>query len=214
MDQLINTWQTHSHISRANFTSSSSHHYGQDFYDERMQASGTLALTCNMDSNPVPLGGEAISGRPQWAEEYAEYSLYTTLSPISDSQVKADECDQEEEAGEDKGETARAKSSITKAKRNDPLRWFGILTPPSLKAAQLSAIQLVDAAVKLASKEAKMNALEIEIRRARKRKLKLEQEEAKSSTAGSDGELKSGCEELRPAHPKLGSKAGCGRAAV
>jgi hypothetical protein len=47
---------------------------------------------------------------------------------------------------------------------------FGILVPPSLRAAQKSAISMVEDVIpQLASTDAEMRELEIQIRRARKR---------------------------------------------
>ena len=62
-----------------------------------------------------------------------------------------------------------------KGKRHDPLRWFGILTPPALRSAQTAAIEAVqDVIPKLASVDAEMKSLEIEVRRARKKRAKAE----------------------------------------
>lgn len=55
----------------------------------------------------------------------------------------------------------------------DPLRWFGILAPPPLRAAQALSVEAVEQVVpRLATVDAEMLGLEIEIRRARKRRAK------------------------------------------
>ncbi len=55
----------------------------------------------------------------------------------------------------------------------DPLRWFGLLAPAPLRAAQASAVQAVEHVVpRLASLDAAMAELEIDVRRARKRRAK------------------------------------------
>ena len=51
----------------------------------------------------------------------------------------------------------------------NPLNMFGILVPPTLRSAQASAITMVSSiAPQLASVDAEMRSLEIQIRRARK----------------------------------------------
>ncbi|KAG6046154.1 hypothetical protein E4U39_001598 [Claviceps sp. Clav50 group G5] len=82
------------------------------------------------------------------------------------------------ENGEDK--TARSRNPP-----NDPLRWFGLLTPTPLRAAQGHATQAVEEVIpRLASVMAEMQHVEIEVRRARKRRAKAEAKaEAEAKTA-------------------------------
>ena len=65
------------------------------------------------------------------------------------------------------------KTTIPKPK--DPIRMFGILTPPSLRIAQSKAVETVENIIpKLVSIDAELKDLEIRIRRARKHKAKAE----------------------------------------
>lgn len=56
----------------------------------------------------------------------------------------------------------------------DPLKWFGILVPPALRASQSSfKSAVVDVVPALASLSKQMGKLEIEVRRTRKRLRKM-----------------------------------------
>ena len=56
----------------------------------------------------------------------------------------------------------------------DPLKWFGILIPPALRASQSSfKSAVVDVVPALASLSNQMGEIEIEVRRARKRLRKM-----------------------------------------
>lgn len=85
---------------------------------------------------------------------------------------------------ENLGPEAKACSESPRPRKSkDPLRWFGILSPPSLRQAQDSASALVETAVKLSSVDAEMKGMEIEIRRARKRKVRNKKAVEKEQTA-------------------------------
>jgi hypothetical protein len=72
-----------------------------------------------------------------------------------------------EESGKEKTKTAR-----------DPLRMFGLLTPPALREAQARSYKTVEEIVpKLVSIDTQMKDAEIRIRRARKWKVKAEARE-------------------------------------
>lgn len=70
----------------------------------------------------------------------------------------------------------------TDTRSNDPLRWFGILTPPSLRQAQTEAKSAVEVIPQLVGLDVEMRELEIEIRRARKKVAKAESAAAKAQT--------------------------------
>lgn len=85
--------------------------------------------------------------------------------------------------------STRKEESGPKAAK-DPLRWFGLMAPSSLRSAQKKAVSMVSTTLpSLASLDAEMREVEIEIRRARKRKdraaKKAEQE--KATRGASDG---------------------------
>ncbi|KAF2971265.1 hypothetical protein GQX73_g2410 [Xylaria multiplex] len=67
------------------------------------------------------------------------------------------------------------KGTTTSQKSNDPLRWFGLLTPMPLREAQTQSIRAIEHVIpRLASLNSEMAVVEIEVRRARKRRAKSE----------------------------------------
>ena len=80
-------------------------------------------------------------------------------------------------------------SEKTKTAPKDPLRMFGLLTPPSLRLAQAESIKSVEEVVpRLVSIDAEMKEVEIRIRRARKWKAKAQaQEEKAADKSGEQG---------------------------
>lgn len=72
----------------------------------------------------------------------------------------------------------------------DPLRWFGLLTPPALRLTQASAVDAVERVVPaLATVEAEMRRVEIEVRRARKRRAKAAKVEGTPGVVGRADEV-------------------------
>jgi hypothetical protein len=85
----------------------------------------------------------------------------------------------EEEKGRGDKED-REKCEKNQVRKDDPIRMFGILTPPALKFAQAEAIEMVEDLVpRIITLDTKMKEVEIQIRRARKQKAKAEAFEAK-----------------------------------
>ena len=76
-----------------------------------------------------------------------------------------------------------SKRSPSKPRSNDPIRWFGILTPLPLRQAQAHAIQAVEKLIpKLASVSAEMATVELAVRRLRKKRTKAEKRKGKEET--------------------------------
>ncbi|KAG6057837.1 hypothetical protein E4U17_000866 [Claviceps sp. LM77 group G4] len=98
-----------------------------------------------------------------------------------------DDDDDEKGTTEDANDAENGGDKIPRSRNppNDPLRWFGLLTPTPLRAAQGHAIQAVEEVIpRLASVMAEMQHVEIEVRRARKRRAKTEAKaEAEAKTA-------------------------------
>lgn len=146
-------------IARANFSAERGVRYGQDLFDERMQRSRSLKIT----------QGEA--GTPSFEvtpyEEIQESSQEDDKHEVDDSEV-VDEQDNEKEKPH---------------KSHDPLRWFGILTPMTLRQAQSQAIKAVEQIIpKLVTINAEMADVEIRVRRARKKRAKAEAAAVKQLT--------------------------------
>ncbi|KAI1742193.1 hypothetical protein F4680DRAFT_42626 [Xylaria scruposa] len=208
-------------IARANFAAERGLRFGQDHYDDRMQASRRLAISCQSrdqtqdqsesesrdrgdltvlsgvvpsftianlaagdlkvdvkapDPGPRPEAEVEAESIEQSAVETAnkeETGSTSTPSSQASTESRSTE-DAKTPAGENPsdpvpGEEGRA----TQQKSNDPIRWFGLLTPVSLRQAQTQSIRVIEHVIpRLASVNAEMAEVEIEVRRARKRRAK------------------------------------------
>lgn len=147
-------------IARANFSADRGIRYGQDHYDDRMQATRRLDISVDdkiqvssfnvvdfVEPEPTPepeaqaaAAKEDVSGAPQ--EEHTSKTEHPTKTKI-----------------------------ISK----DPLRWFGVFSPPTLRNAQSQSVESVKTIIpRLASVNAEMLSLEIEVRRAKKKRAKTQ----------------------------------------
>ncbi|KAI3344084.1 hypothetical protein F4824DRAFT_32588 [Ustulina deusta] len=219
-------------IARANFAAERGVRFGQDYYDDRMQASRRLAISYNNQGNartqdpsmsqdrenPVVLDGVVTSftvidpaavyvpastvedpgvsvevpnpdPRPAAGVDAGSVEQSATKStkievrsaPTSSSRTDVD-AQPRSNAGDTAGECTNSspppiaeKGTVTSQKSNDALRWFGLLTPMPLRQAQTQSIRAVEHVIpRLASLNAEMAAVEIEVRRARKRRAKAE----------------------------------------
>lgn len=138
-------------IARANFSAERGVRYGQDMYDQRMQASRSLTIT-------------VVEGHPP------KFRIATCESEKRGNQG----AEKEGASGETDGaDTDNEKKS--RHKPSDPLRWFGILTPMPLRQAQGRSIQAVEHVIpRLVTLSAEMADVEIRVRRARKKRAKAE----------------------------------------
>ncbi|KHO00808.1 uncharacterized protein MAM_01586 [Metarhizium album ARSEF 1941] len=183
-------------IARANFSGERGLRYGQDQYDERMRASRRVGIavtenglpgftvTTTTCKEPPPI---AETGRGVQEKQAAE-NAYGAAD--NDEPVESPDAEGAEEAKDERGQAGGTKI-------DDPLRWFGILTPMPLRAAQRHAIRAVEDVVpRLASVNAEMRHVEVEVRRARKRRAKAEAARGKardreaSTTLGRDGHVR------------------------
>lgn len=178
-------------LAQANFNASNRVRYGQDFYDERMQALRRVTVE-EKESTPIrsirlvdpPAEStdkkKTASSKAKSAEEYKSEE---TTDPVSASIAKLDintEIDTQSSSAEtlapdagkekkDKEDNKESKEGSQKARPDDPIRWFGILVPPALRSAQSTFVKTVEGPVsKLVNLAAEMRELEIEIGRARK----------------------------------------------
>lgn len=177
---------TFQHLARANFAAERGARYGADSYDERMQAVRTVVVSSSDSSSEVQDGttptfqvvmGPREDHMPPAEEEpsrAAEAPLPTSPKDASrqgeetEGKAAREEEKEEKEQEEEEGEQARQQR-----RANDPLRWFGVLTPLALRQTQACAVDAVERVVpRLATVDAAMRALEIEVRRARKRRAK------------------------------------------
>ena len=189
--------------------------YGQDFYDERMQA--TKSLIADKDKDGIPMFDlDDLNAQPPVGP-----TATVDEKPAQPKQEEKDEIQSDEKTTDDsKSDEAPRAETNKQAKRRDPLRWFGILVPPPLRQAQTNASKLVQTAVNLASIDSEMKTVEIEIRRARKRKVTgekaamgLKKEEDRGTL---DGEIDGVKNEDREGESvaKINRGGGCGRVAI
>lgn len=146
-------------IARANFSGERGMRYGQDHYDQRMQASRVLAI--EMDEHQLP----------KFSVVDVSVQEKKNAGPSEGNGGASKEEDEQSEAEEERRNTAQ---KAPKKNRN-PLQWFGFFAPRALQAAQAQSIVAVDQVVpRLVSVSAEMLQVEIEVRRARKHRAKAE----------------------------------------
>ncbi|KAG9498889.1 hypothetical protein J7337_009700 [Fusarium musae] len=155
-------------IARANFAGERGMRYGQDHYDERMQATRLLAI-----------------------EQDASQSPTFSISPVPEEDNVVDKEQTSSAEKSDDASTTEAKETSSpgekKRKQNkNPLQWFGLFAPMPLRTAQTHSVKAVEEVIpRLVSVNAEMLHVEIEVRRARKRRAKAEAAEKKTGqTAG------------------------------
>lgn len=168
-------------IARANFSGERGMRYGQDHYDERMQALRLLNVHYKEGSN-VPV----ISLTSALEEQNGGDEDEKVQQPHEDEQHEADQQPNEEEldGGSEAKESQGTQPKQQKRKKNkNPLHWFGLFAPMPLRTAQTQSIQAIEEVIpQLASIDMEMQQVEIEVRRARKRRAKTQAAEKKSDT--------------------------------
>lgn len=102
--------------------------------------------------------------------------MFSIVGPALSERIPPAERDDNGTLTQDPSEKPDTKSKLADSYRRsrDPLRWFGILTPPALRASQQSfKVAVSESIPRLASVMAEMKEVEIEVRRARKKLSKL-----------------------------------------
>lgn len=155
-------------IARANFAAERGMRYGQDQYDERMQAVRILSI----DSD----------------DETLRFTIKGAVSETEEENNEKGEAEEEDDKPakneDDENTTAKTKAATQPA---NPLRWFGVLAPMPLRNAQSLSIEAVEQVIpRLVTVNAEMLNLEIEVRRARKKRTKAA--EKKTNTDGTTAE--------------------------
>lgn len=174
---------TFQHLARANYSAERGVRYGADSYDERMHAVRTVVVsevqdgtaptfqvvTSRGNAHPPPPAAATVTALEESSP--AAGATSTTPEDASGSAQQGEtegKAAREDEEAEEAGEQPRRRA-------NDPLRWFGVLTPPALRQTQACTADAVGRVVpRLVTVDAAMRALEIEVRRARKRRTKAE----------------------------------------
>ncbi|GAP86458.2 putative mfs-type transporter [Rosellinia necatrix] len=123
---------------------------------------------------PLPEPGAEAGPVEQSAVESTDARAHSASTPPLLTKIDAQP---EEDAAAPTGQTRRnpPPPAAASQRSNDPLRWFGLLTPASLRQAQTQSIRVVEHVIpRLASVDAEMAEVEIEVRRTRKRRAKAE----------------------------------------
>ena len=139
-------------LAQANFSSPNRAHYGQDYYDQRMQASTLVSLS---ENNPCFfITRKIVRAASPTIPDMANISNSTSSGPETP-------------------ETRPKSDSLSTTKACNPINWFGILVPPALRSSQNSfSSAVVDIVPALASVSDQMRKTEIEVRRTRKKLMK------------------------------------------
>jgi hypothetical protein len=153
-------------IARANFSAERGMRFGQDHYDDRMQASRRLHINANQQDVP---SFQVARGDLTCKSSDTDANVPDETEEVADV---GDTLDENAEKGEEQDSEPTSKPRKMK---KDPLQWFGLLTPMPLRQAQNQSLRIVEQIVpKLASTNAEMASVEIEVRRARKKRAKAE----------------------------------------
>ncbi|KAH7057317.1 hypothetical protein B0J12DRAFT_738109 [Macrophomina phaseolina] len=179
-------------LAQANFNASNRVRYGQDFYDERMQAlrrvtieenGAKLNRSIHLLDPPTQSTAKSSKLSPSKAQKTEKDTREEHSDIVSASIAKLDldadaDADTqtvppmsipEEGKEDDKSSKKQSKRNGQKSRPDDPIRWFGILVPPALRSAQGSFVRAVESSVpNLVDLAAEMRELEIEIGRTRK----------------------------------------------
>lgn len=162
-------------IARANFSAERGLRYGQDQYDDRMQALRVLSVEDGEREEVPVFEVQRRDGEKEEEEQEAE------TEETEDATKKTDDGDA---ANEQENQDEKPEKKPPSTQRKDPLRWFGLLTPQSLRSAQTSSIEAVEHVIpKIASINKEMEHIEIEVRRARKKRAKAEAAAGKEPAA-------------------------------
>ncbi|KAL6850990.1 hypothetical protein ACO1O0_008116 [Amphichorda felina] len=167
-------------IARANFSAERGLRYGQDQYDDRMQASRLLR---------IQVDGGGRDGVPSFG--VADAAAATAAAETDEDEDKGEDDSGDKDGEEDvAGDAANGDEKKEEpSKPVNPLRWFGILAPMPLRNAQGLSVETIEQVVpRLVTVNAEMLNLEIEVRRARKKRAKTEQQKSKTEAAALETE--------------------------
>ncbi|TKX19052.1 hypothetical protein C1H76_8943 [Elsinoe australis] len=156
-------------LAEANFKNTTRTRYGQDYYDERMQA----ATRCSVSGSSTQMFALDRDAIPT-----------TSLNNDHARNSEQQPTDKSEPSGSSEKPDANESVPEKTIPSKDPLRWFGILVQPQLRSCQRSFLGMVTGPVLEAVNASRsLRQLEVEIRRLRK---DIRKAERASKTAGAD----------------------------
>ncbi|KAI2636439.1 hypothetical protein GGS26DRAFT_495135 [Hypomontagnella submonticulosa] len=186
--EQLSTLQTgmYQNIARANFAAERGMRFGQDCYDERMQASRRISVVTSNDQD-VPVF--TVTARDAGSTPSQVPDTGKGTASEDGTQNSREKVDEKEEKEKDE-EAEQAERKKKQPQRKDPLRWFGLLTPMALRQAQAQSIEAIEKVIpKLVSVNSQMAQIEIEVRRARKKRAKAEAAAKKEHDIGAGTEI-------------------------
>ncbi|KAF3390196.1 hypothetical protein F1880_008961 [Penicillium rolfsii] len=184
-------------LAHANYTCPPGRRYGADYYDERMKATRKISIHAGSEVDDSEETPEKQDGADRWHPDQNEYkfnvekvdnhpaeaktgdkdvqdepsteasqtdaSTNDTVTPTSETNEPANQ-----DATGERPATEQTKSVRKKFYSDDPIHWYGILVPPSLRAAQKSFTEAIQSSVPdLAGAIVEMRALEERISQLR-----------------------------------------------
>jgi len=164
-------------LAQATFKSTSRVRYGQECYDDRMQA--TTRFEASVDNKDVSHLALKLNDTPSPSTKDSTKDSNkesTEKSPDSkknhNGETQEDKADEQEERDNAKGQEQEAKSDDKEKAHNkvrDPLHWYGILVPPSLRASQKSFKSAIhDPVIDAANLAQALHRVDMDIRKLRK----------------------------------------------
>jgi hypothetical protein len=168
-------------LAQATFKSTTRVRYGQEYYDDRMQA--TTRFEASVDKQDTPRLALIVNDTPSSSTKPANKDPTSTEKPPDSNTETSDqgqEAKSEEQGSENKSEEqgSENKSEDKEKAHNkvrDPLHWYGILVPPSLRSSQKSFISAIHNPVIDAANSAQaLHRIDMDIRKLRKEIKKAE----------------------------------------
>ncbi|KAJ5772142.1 hypothetical protein N7520_002671 [Penicillium odoratum] len=162
-------------LAHANYTCPPGRRYGADYYDERMKATGRISIQEGPENEPT--NSTETSNSPLHNDEHHFDIKYTRIHLPEDQVEEKEELQvngttADDSPVEDSTASKPESKALKKSRPNDPIYWYGILVPPSLRTAQKSFTDTIQNQVPaLAAVVVKMRALEDKINKVR---MKLE----------------------------------------
>ncbi|GAB7337548.1 hypothetical protein MBLNU457_g2864t1 [Dothideomycetes sp. NU457] len=153
-------------LAQANFKPANRIRYGQDYYDERMQASRLASISIDDGGRTkVSIARAEIQSEDVRKEDLDHVEV--KQQPTPPGTPPADNGTTDEDDGAEEVETKKAAQAEQVVK--DPIRWFGVLVPSQLRSCQSSFVAAVEGPVCVATNAAReMRAIEVGIRKLRK----------------------------------------------
>ncbi|CAD0087618.1 unnamed protein product [Aureobasidium vineae] len=168
-------------LAQATFKSTTRVRYGQEYYDDRMQA--TTCFHASVDANDTPRFALKINDTTATTKDSHKGASNKSDVETGDTQEdtptqqptppstplrESGEKETKEHSQKENSETADDKGATPKKPR-DPLHWYGILVPPSLRSSQKSfQFAINDPVVDAVNSAQALRRIDMEIRKLRK----------------------------------------------